>query len=74
MREAIVWSDELLPPTERRLFRRLRVFVCRFSHATGEAVAAESEGAAGREGVGLVDSWMIDSVNSALVVVGKIGQ
>jgi predicted ATPase/DNA-binding CsgD family transcriptional regulator len=43
LRAAIEWSEELLAPTERRVFHRLGVFVGGFDLAAAEAVAADDE-------------------------------
>ena len=44
LRAAIAWSDALLAPAERRLFRRLAVFVGAFPFEAAEAVGAGGEG------------------------------
>ncbi|HEX8035017.1 MAG TPA: tetratricopeptide repeat protein [Ktedonobacterales bacterium] len=46
MRMAIGWSEALLTPAERRLFRRLAVFVGGFTVEAVEAVCATPEGTA----------------------------
>lgn len=46
MRAAISWSEALLAPAERRLFRRLAVFVGGFTVEAVEAVCASPAGAA----------------------------
>jgi predicted ATPase len=46
MRAAISWSEALLAPAERRLFRRLAVFVGGFTVEAVEAVCAAPAGAA----------------------------
>jgi predicted ATPase/DNA-binding XRE family transcriptional regulator len=67
MRTAISWSEALLAPEERRLFRRLSVFVGGFTLEAVEVVCAAPEGAEPLgvgvlEGLGaLVDQSLVQS-------------
>jgi class 3 adenylate cyclase len=45
MRNTLAWSEDLLEPEERRLFRRLSVFVGGFTLAAAETVCAAPAGA-----------------------------
>jgi predicted ATPase/class 3 adenylate cyclase len=54
MRNTLVWSEDLLEPAERTLFRRLAVFVGGWTLEAAEAVCAEPDGAAPL-GVGVLE-------------------
>ena len=47
MRAAVDWSYDLLNEDEKRLFRRLSVFACRFTAAAAEAIASDSAAGGG---------------------------
>jgi predicted ATPase/DNA-binding XRE family transcriptional regulator len=63
MRQAITWSYELLDESERRLFRRLTVFVGGWSLEAAEAICSENKS----DGVSILDG-LTTLVNSSLVV------
>ncbi|CAA9535954.1 MAG: hypothetical protein AVDCRST_MAG49-222 [uncultured Thermomicrobiales bacterium] len=71
MRDAIAWSDHLLRPEERAVFRRLAVFAGGWTLEAAEAVAGgwegEREGGAGEGGAGDVLDSLVALVDGSLV-------
>ena len=66
MRHAISWSYDLLTEPERRLFRRLAVFVGGWTAEAADAVCAEP----GEQGTGILDR-LAALVDKSLVVPGE---
>jgi len=60
LRDAIAWSDELLQPDERRLFRWLSVFVGGWTMEAALAIGADDDATPSRE------QWIADGMTSLL--------